>query len=107
MISFAISSQVCDAVVWKLKLEGFRIGTEIIHKKREKPYMNAELFHEDMSTILLPHISKVRSNLGLTDEPAVLVMDNYSVHMRESTSRDLVAHRAKVITFPPHPTNLF
>jgi hypothetical protein len=66
MMPFVLSSQVSDAVVWKLKIEGFQIGTEIILKKREKPYMNAELFHEHISTILLPQIAKVGSNLGLT-----------------------------------------
>jgi mRNA-degrading endonuclease RelE of RelBE toxin-antitoxin system len=29
MIPFVVSSQVRDAVVWKLKIEGFRIGAEI------------------------------------------------------------------------------
>jgi hypothetical protein len=91
MMPFVVSSQVRDAV-WKLKIEGFRIGTEIILKKPENPYMNAELFHEYMSLILFPHSVKVRSNLGLTDEPAVLLMDNCSVHVRESIFRDLTAN---------------
>jgi hypothetical protein len=92
MIPFVISSQVSEAVVWKLKTEGFRIDIEIRLKKREKLYMNARLFHEYISTILLPYIAKVRSNLGLTDEPAVLLMDNCSVHMRELTLRNPPAH---------------
>jgi hypothetical protein len=96
MIPFVVSSQVNDALVWKLKIEGSRIGTEIILKKWEKPYMNAELFHECISTILFPHVAKVRSNLGLTNEPAVLLMDVCSVYMRELTLRNLAAHRVKV-----------
>jgi hypothetical protein len=59
IIPFVVSSQISDAFVWKSKIEGFQIGTEIIFKKREKLYMNAELFHEYMSTILLPDIAKV------------------------------------------------
>jgi hypothetical protein len=46
MIRFVVSSQVGDAVVSNLKIEGFRIDTEIILKRWEKPYENAELFHE-------------------------------------------------------------
>jgi hypothetical protein len=107
MIPFVVSSRIIDAVVWKLEIEGFRIGAEIILKKWEKPYMNAELFHEYISMILLLDITKVRSNLGLTDEPAVLLMDNCSVYMRESTLRDRAAQRVKVVHFPPHTTNIF
>jgi hypothetical protein len=95
MILFVASSQDRDAFVWKLKIEGFRIGTKIILKKWEKLDMNVELFREYMSTILFPHIAKVRLDLRLTDEPAILLMDNCSVHMRESTLRDLAAHRVK------------
>jgi hypothetical protein len=69
--------------------------------------MNAELFHEDRSRILLPHTAKVRSNLRLTGEPVVLLMDNCSVHIRESTFRDIAAHRVKVVTLPPHTRNIF
>jgi hypothetical protein len=34
-------------------------------------------------------------------------MDNCSVHMRESTLKDHTAHRSKVVSFPPHTTNIF
>jgi hypothetical protein len=91
----------------EVKIGGSRIGAEIILKKLEKPYMNAALFHEYISTILLPHIAKVRSNLGLADEPAVPLMDICSDYMRKSTLRDIVAHRVKAVTFPLHTTNIF
>jgi hypothetical protein len=48
----------------------------MILEKRDKPHMNAVLFHEYISTVLLPHIARVRSNPGLEHEPAVLLMDN-------------------------------
>jgi hypothetical protein len=64
MIPFLLSSQATDAAVGRLKTEGFRIGIDMILKKRNKPYMNAVLFHEDISTVLLPHIARVRSNPG-------------------------------------------
>jgi hypothetical protein len=57
--------------------------------------------------ILLPYIARVRSNLGFTDEPAVLLMDNCSVHMRESTLRDFAALRVKMAAFPNHNANIF
>jgi hypothetical protein len=72
MIPFLVSSQGTDAVVRKLKTEGFRIGIDMILKKRDKSYMNAVLFHEYISTVLLPYIARVRSNPRFEHEPAVL-----------------------------------
>jgi hypothetical protein len=71
MIPFLVSSQAIDAVVRNLKTEGFRIGIDMILKQRDKPYMNAVLFHEYISTVLLPHITMMRSNPGLEHEPTV------------------------------------
>jgi hypothetical protein len=79
----------------------------MILKKRDKPYMNAVLFHEYISTVLLSHIAKVRSNSGLEHEPAVLLMDKCSVRMHDDTLQELVAHRIKVVTFLPHTINIF
>jgi hypothetical protein len=46
MIPFLVSSQATDAVVRKLTTEGFRNGVDMMLKKRDKPYLNAVLFHE-------------------------------------------------------------
>jgi hypothetical protein len=69
--------------------------------------MNAVLSHEYISTVLLPHIARVRSNPGLEHELAVLLMDNCAVHMHDDTLQELDAHRVKVVTFPLHTTNIF
>jgi hypothetical protein len=102
MISFLVSSQAGDAIIRKLKTERFRIGIDMILKKRDKSYMNAVLFHEYISTVPLPHIARVRSNRGFEHEPAVVLMDNCPVHMHDDTLQELIAHRVKVVTFPPH-----
>jgi hypothetical protein len=81
-----------DAVVRKLKTEEFRIGVDIMLKRRDKASMNALLFNEYISTVLLPHIVRVRSNPGLDNEPAVLLMDNCSVHMHDDILNELTAH---------------
>jgi hypothetical protein len=59
MIPFLVCSQATDAVVRKLKTEEFRIGIDMMLKKRDKPDMNGVLFHEYISTGLLPHIARV------------------------------------------------
>jgi hypothetical protein len=103
-IPFLVSCQATDAVVWKLKIEAFRIGIDMTLKKRDKQYMNAVLFHEYISTVLLLYVARVRSNPGLEHEPVVLLMDNCSAHIRDNTLRELAAYRVKVVTFPPQTT---
>jgi hypothetical protein len=41
MIPFLVSSQATDAVVRKVKTEGFRIGIDMILKRGDKPYVDA------------------------------------------------------------------
>jgi ABC-type arginine transport system permease subunit len=50
------------------------------------------LFNEYMSTVLLPQIARVRSNPGLENELAVLLMDDCSVHMHNDTLKELTSH---------------
>jgi hypothetical protein len=63
---FYASSHVIDAVVQKVKTEGFRIGTDIMFKKQNKLYMNVMLFNEYISTILLPYIARGDQILGVS-----------------------------------------
>jgi hypothetical protein len=83
MTPFVISSQVNDRVISTLKSEGFRIGSDMILRKLDKPYMNAALFTEYVLTVFLPHIAKIRHDLRFTDQEAVLLMNNGSLHLRE------------------------
>jgi hypothetical protein len=50
---------VSDDVVRKLKIDGFRIGIDIILKRPGHLYMNAMSFNKYMPTVLLPHIARV------------------------------------------------
>jgi hypothetical protein len=76
MTPLIVSSQVNDRVISTLKSEGSRIGSDMILRKRDKPYMNAALFAEYVSAVFLPHIAKIRSDPRFTDQEAVLLMDN-------------------------------
>jgi hypothetical protein len=107
MTPFFVCSQVNDAVERALKTQGFRMGIDLIIKRRNKPYVNSDLFHEYISTVLLPYIDELRTNDEFTDKEAVLLMDNCSVHVRSDILQILADHHVKVITFPPHTTHIF
>jgi hypothetical protein len=69
--------------------------------------MNVELFAEYTSTVLLPHIARVRSDPKFTDGKAVLLLYHWSLHMREDILRTLAEHHVKGLTLPPHTINMF
>jgi hypothetical protein len=107
MRPFLVSSQATSAIETQLKQVGFRIGVDLILKRRSKPYMSSELFAEYISTIVLLYIEELRSNCEFADRDAILLMDNYSIHTRAETLQKLADSRVKVITFPPHTTHIF
>jgi hypothetical protein len=91
----------------KLKVEGFRMGVDLILKSRHKLYMNSQRFAEYTSTVLLPSIDGLRSNEEFADKEAGLLMDNCPIHIQAEILQTLADHRVKVITFPPHTTYIF
>jgi hypothetical protein len=107
MTPFLVCYQLNDSVERLLKRQGSRFGVDFIVKKRNKPYMNSQLFSEYLSTVLLPDIDKLRTNDEFADREAVLLMDNCCIHVQAETRQMLADHRVKVITFPPHTTHIF
>jgi hypothetical protein len=100
MTPLVVSSQVNDRVISTLNSEGFRIGNDMILRKRDKPDM---LFAEYVSTVFLPHIAKIRSDPKFTHKETVFLMDNCSLHLRQT----LADYYMEVVIVPPHTTNIF
>jgi hypothetical protein len=107
MTSFFVSSQVDLTVERRLKSEGLRQGVDFILRHRNEHYMSSNLFAKYISTVLLPYADELPSNEESADKDAVLLMDNYSVHVQGDTLQMLAYHRVKVLTFPPHTTHIF
>jgi hypothetical protein len=107
MTPFMVCSQFNDAVERLLKLQGFRMGVDLVLRKRNKPYMNSELFHEYISKVLVPYIDELRTNEEFAEKEAALLMDNCSIHGQYDSLKLLADHLVKVITFPPHTSQIF
>jgi hypothetical protein len=107
MTPFMLSSQVNDSVIERLKPERFRMGVDLILERRQKPYMTAALFHQYVTTVLIPFINRGGTNDQLAGKPAILLMDNCSIHRRPDVLKMLREHDVKVITFPPHTTQVY
>jgi hypothetical protein len=69
--------------------------------------MTAALFQQYGTTVLIPLINRVRTIDQLAAKPAILLMDNCSIHRRPEVSKMLREDDVKVITFPPHTTQVF
>jgi hypothetical protein len=66
MTPFMVSSQDNDSAIEGLKAERFRMGVDLILEHRQKPYMNAALFPQYITTLLIALINKLRVNVQFT-----------------------------------------
>jgi hypothetical protein len=104
---FVVSPQVNDKVNETLKIKGFRISVNMVLEHRQKAYVTATLFQQYGTSILIPFIERLRTNLEFTGKSVILLLENCLIHARPevlATSRD---HNVKVITFPPHTKQIF
>jgi hypothetical protein len=104
---FVVSSQVNDKVIETLQIEGFRTSVNIVLEHRQKGYVTATLFQQYGTNVPIPFIERLRTNLEFTGKSVILLLDNCFIHTRPEVlaiSRD---HSVKVITFPPHTTQIF
>jgi hypothetical protein len=104
---FVVSLQVNDKVIETLKIDGFRIGVDTVLEHRQKAYITATLFQQYVTSVLIPFIERLRTDPEFTGESAIRLMDNCSIHTRPEVLATLRGHNVKVITFPPHTTQIF
>jgi hypothetical protein len=59
---FIVSSQVNHKVTERVKIEGFRMGVDVILEHKQKPYITATLFQQYVITVLISFIESLRTN---------------------------------------------
>jgi hypothetical protein len=104
---FVVSSKVNDKGLEALKIEGFRMGMDMVLEHRQKTYITATLFRQYVTSVLIPFIERPRTNPEFAGKPVILLLDNCSIHTRSEVLATLREHNVKVITFPPHTTQIF
>jgi hypothetical protein len=102
-----VSSQVNDKVIKQLKIDGFRMGMDMIPEHRQKLYVTARLFQQYFIIVLIPVIEVFRTNQEFRGKLAILLMDSFSIHTKPEILTTLREHNVKIITFPPHRTQIF
>jgi hypothetical protein len=107
MTPFMVCSQFNDAVERVLTLQGFGMRVDLILRKRKKPYLNSELFHEYTSKVLVPCIDELRTNAELVEKEAILLLENCFIYAQRDSLKLLADHLVKVITFMLHTNQIF
>jgi hypothetical protein len=90
-----------------IEKHGVRFGTDVIFRHRAKPYVNAAMFAEYIRMVFIPNRNELRDPEQFADEDAVLLMDNCPSHVGDVILNLLREERVRVITWPPHTTQIF
>jgi hypothetical protein len=104
---FVVSSQVNGKVTETLKIEGFRMGVDMVLEHKQKAYVTATLFQQYVTSVLIPFIERLRTNPEFTGKSAILLVDNCSIWTGSDVLATFRDHNVKVITFPPHTIQIF
>jgi hypothetical protein len=107
LILFLVSSQVNDSGIEGLKAKAFRMRVDRVVEYRQKPYMSAALFRQSVTAVLIPFINALRANDQFAGKPAIMLMDNSSLHRRPDILTIFREHEVKFFAFPPHMIEIF
>jgi hypothetical protein len=102
-----VTSQATKPIRFGLEEAGMRNGRHLILKKRAKPYSHSGVFVDSIQTVFLPHLALLRSNGELSDEEAVVLMDNCSPDLAPAAVGLLTRTRVRIVTFAPHTAHIF
>jgi uncharacterized protein (UPF0248 family) len=73
---YIVTSQDSAPLHRALEVTGMQIGKHLILKRRDTPYVNADLFENYIRTVFLPHRLAMHRMYDFGEEDAVLLMDN-------------------------------
>jgi hypothetical protein len=97
---------ILPRVTEKPKSEGFQMGLAVIPEHGQGWQMSVLLFQQYVTTVLIPFIGQLPTNDEFAGKPAVLLMDNCSIHTKPEVLAILREHDGKAIIFLPHMTGI-
>jgi hypothetical protein len=107
LIPYIITFQAPTSVQERLKKEGVRFGTDFVLRSNPSPYINVEIFLDDIRTVFLPNLAEFRTLDAFTEETGVLLMDNCRSHVNDNIIAVLTEARVRAITFASDTTQIF
>jgi hypothetical protein len=86
---------------------GVHLGIDFVLRQRPKSYVSRELFLEYSKTIFVLYLNEFRDSEKCEACEAVLLMDNYSLHISDDVVAILTHARVQIITFASYTTHIF
>ena len=86
---------------------GWREGQDFVYYHQKNSFMTKEIFQNYIFNHIIPYIDNTRKMMKLEDSPGVLLIDNCTSHQCDEIYKVLANNNIRLITFPPHTTNLF
>ena len=86
---------------------GWREGQDFVYYHQKNSFMTKEIFQNYIFNHIIPYIDNTRKMMKLEDSPGVLLIDNCPSHQCDEIYKELANNNIRLITFPPHTTNLF
>jgi hypothetical protein len=80
---------------------------DIMMEIRELAYATAEIFRISIETVFFPAIATNMKLPGCRNKPAMLFCDNCACHCSEDILIEFPRHGVLILSYPPHPSNLF
>jgi hypothetical protein len=99
-----IHRRIIDAAVWE---EGWRDRQHFMILSNDMSDVTCPIFTEYVTSVILPYFAATRESLHPQNFTGVLLCDNCSSHIDESTKQLLADNNIRLATFPPHILHLF
>jgi hypothetical protein len=76
-------------------------------RSNDTSYITCPIFIEYLTNVILPYFAATRESLHLQSFTGVLLCDNCSPHNEEGIKQLLADTNIRLVTFPPHTSQLF
>ena len=86
---------------------GWREGQDFVYYHQKNSFMTKSIFQNYIFNHIVPYMNNTRKMMKLEDSPGVILIDNCPSHQCDEIYKELANNNIRLITFPPHTTNLF
>jgi hypothetical protein len=86
--------------------DGIEENADLQMHVRRSAHVDRSMLHSYVHDVLIPNNQLSRGVHGLSDAPALLLVDNSMTHLGDETMQLLLSNNVKIVTFPPHTSGI-
>jgi hypothetical protein len=92
---------------WRIFEKGIRENIDVKLEIRQVPYVDAQLFNQDIKEIFIPTVAANWELPGCANKPAILFGDNCVSHCSGEILRELAQNEILVLAYSPPTSHFF